>query len=477
MSSLTEVELQDIDGADLRNDYAYVRSCLDWDDDDTECEEKGNHAAADGNGDWLFTSSPTSLEDPLAEVQMFYHLDKISRWFEDRFDFQHDFFMTDQAIEGIVNFEYGNAFWGDADGDGVGEVAFGQTPFIDFAYDADVIYHEFGHSVFGKIVDPGFIGADEYGIEWATGALNEGTADLFALVLTGDPDVGEYAGAGFGFGAAPIRALAEDRHCPTDLYGESHRDGEIWGALGWNLIDDEDIGAEVTADLIYGAIGGWPSDVNWALAGQSLVDSAADLLDAGAISQGAHDSILEHGTASGVIGCGRVITLDDEQEPTLYMVHIGWLGEAHIPLGQQFSIHAPDTAYRLRFRIKDFESNHPNLGWRLYMRRGGHVLHDMQDLGFGGVEVPVPDVYDLSWDGDDEFELELTPDSDPALEPGATYYFSMASNPTGSIYQFAGANVRVDADVWYVEEEAEPSVAEEGGCACDIDAAMLLFHP
>jgi len=458
-SDLTEAELPAFTGADLSGAYATVRSCETWVEDDTECTAKTTHAEPDDDGNFLYLPDATALVDPLAEIQMYYHLDVISRWFETNFNFRHDFgLLQGQAIEGVVNFDYNNAFWGDVDGDNIGEVAFGQTINIDFAYDADVIYHEFGHSVFGRIVNPGFIGADEYGIEWATGALNEGTADFFSLAMTGDPDLGEYAGAGFGFTSPSIRDLDEDRKCPDDLYGESHRDGMIWGALGWNMLEDEVLGFEVTPQLIYGAIASWPSDANWAIAGQSLVDSAGDMLDAGELTQEQHDAIIAHGEASGVIGCGRVMRLDEEQEPTQILVNVGFLSDTQIPLGNQFSLDAPDNAERLRFRIKDFLASHPNLAWTLFVRRGNHIVHDLEELGF--FEVPVPDIYDEAIDGEGEdFEYELRLDSDPPLEPGSTYYFSIASRRLGSIQGFQYAEITVDGDVWL--DESEDSAEDE----------------
>ncbi|HCP45424.1 MAG TPA: hypothetical protein DIU15_05250, partial [Deltaproteobacteria bacterium] len=453
-----------ITGAELGGDYSTVRSCVTWVEADTECTEKTTHAQPDDEGNYLYAPDATSIEDPLAEIQMYYHLDVISRWFESEFNFQHNFgLLQGQAIEGVVNFDYNNAFWGDVDGDGVGEVSFGQTVNIDFAYDADVIYHEFGHSVFGRIVNPGFIGADEYGIEWATGALNEGTADFFAIAMTRDPDLGEYAGAGFGFTSPSIRDLDEDKKCPDDLYGESHRDGMIWASLGWNMLEDETLGFDITPQVIYGAISSWPSDVNWATAGQSLVEAAGDMLEADELTQEQHDAVIEHGTASGVIGCGRVMRLDEEQEPTQFLVNVGFLADTQIPLGNQFSLDVPDNAERLRFRIKDFLASHPNMAWSLYVRRGNHIVHDLQELGF--FEVPVPDIYDETIDGEgDDFAYELTLDSEPPLEPGETYFFSIASRRLGAMDGFQYAEVTVDGDVWLAESEEEEENADEAGC-------------
>jgi Zn-dependent metalloprotease len=466
VTDIEEADILGITGGGLLGEYAQVRSCANWIADDNNCSEKETHAEADANGDFLYDADPLSFEDPFAEVQMYYHLDRISRWFLERYSFVHNFgIIQGRSIEGIVNFDYNNAFWGDADGDNIGEVAFGQTGSYDYAYDADVIYHEFGHSVFGRIVNPGFIGADSYGVEWATGGLNEGTADLFSLVLTGDPQLGEYAAGGFSLGTSAIRDLEEDRHCPTDLFGESHRDGEIWGALGWNLIQDKVLGPDVTADLIYGAIGTWSSDVNWEQAGQSLVESSTDMLEAGVISQTQHDAIISHGETSGVIGCGRVIALDDDQEPTLYMVHIGFMGDINVPIGNQFSLNVDEYADRMRFRIKDFLRSDANLGWRLHVRRGEPIHHELEALG--SFEVPVPTDFDFVAEGTgDDFEYELDLESDPPLEPGATYYFSLASRADGNIQGFAAAEITVDGDVWSDGPPEDESSEDDSGAGC-----------
>ena len=282
-------------------------------------------------------------------------------------------------------------------------------------------------------------------------------------------------------GSSEIRHLEEDRRCPHDLYGESHRDGEVWGSLGWNMLDDETLGFELTSQLVYGAITGWPSDVNWEEAGQSLVDSAEDMLEAGLLTQEQNKAILAHGQASGVIGCGRVISLDEDEEPTLLMVHVGYLSDAQIPLGQQFSLEVPENAYRLRFRIKQFMANHPDLAWTLYVRRGEHIVHELQELGF--FEVPIPDVYDEEIEGEGgDYSYELTLDSEPPLEPGETYYFSITSREQGNIQGFEAAEITVDGDVWVEETEDEETSDELMGCtSCstlgredDSSAAALL---
>ena len=478
ISDVEEVELLGLySGAtELTGTYGRVVSCDELDDGGfgggVTCTEKSHHAEADSEGDFLFEPDPGSSDDPFAEAQMYYHLDLVARWFDEEQGFDHDY-----PTEAVVNFDYNNAFFGDIDGDGLGEIAFGQSGTMDFAYDADVVYHEFGHSVFGRIAgQTGFAGADEYGMEWATGGLNEGTADLFSLVLTDDPRLGEYAASGFGLGAA-IRDLEEDRHCPTDLYGESHRDGEVFGSFGWNLIENPEFGAALTGDYIYGAVAAFPSDASWADAGEALVNTAAEMLEAGQMTEKQHAIVTAELAASGLDNCGRVIPLDDGQEPTLLMNAVSLFSDTLLPVGNQFSLDAPEGTYRLRFRVKEFLANDPNLAWTLHVRRGEHIVHALEDLQtpFGNFVIPVPDLYDFAIEGEgDDFELIIDEDSDYPLEPGATYYFSLASRQDGALANFlASGEIRVDGDA-YIDEDAIDNTDEndgdesnsDNGCAC-----------
>ena len=444
-SEAERVELPNLTGADwLDGTYAFVNSCDDWQESGSnslfgggECVAVSPHATPDAGGHFLYTIDAASLDDPMAEVQMYYHLDKVAAWFDDNLGFAHG-----EAIEGIVNFSYRNAFFGDADDDGVGEVAFGQYQQIDFAYDGDVVAHEFGHSVISRVVQAAFIGADEYGLEWAPGSLNEGSADLFSIALYGDPQLGEYAGAGFG-SSGPVRDVEADRRCPDDLYGEVHRDGMIWGALGWNLMDDDRIGHDLTATLVFGAVLTWPSDVTWDVAGSSLLDSADDLLAAGQIDASQRAAIEEHVTAAGVVACERVIALDDGVESTQLLVNGGLSGDfARVPATAQLSIDAPEGTRDIRFRVREWRAPTPEMGWAIYVRRGSHVVHDIATLL--GFDFPVPAVYDFVVEGTgDGVDIELGADTDPPLVPGATYYFSIASTNLGGLQPFAFTNAEI----------------------------------
>ncbi len=435
-SELTEVELQGLTSdAALDGEHATVLSCADWDDGGLgglgggTCLSKTSWAVPDVDGNYLFDSDPMSMEDPLAEVQMYHHLDLISAWFESEVGFRHP-----RPIQGIVNFPMANAFFGDADGDGQGDVAFGQGLGVDFAYDADVIYHEFVHSVIGSVTSLGFFGADELGVTFAPLALNEGSADLFSLTLTGDPLLGAYAGPGLGGGA--IRDLGPDRRCPEDLYGEAHEDGMIWGAMGWNILDDPAVSPSAAMQLFYGTVTGWSDPgMTYAEAAESMLQTADDLRDAGVIDAAAHDAIAAHVDASGLVGCRRIIPLDDGATSTQFVQYIGLADlVGHIPTTAQLSLDVPEGATEARLRIKDWFAT-GEMGWTVFVRRGEPVRYEV--TGVAGFEIPQVAEYDFAVDGEGNGSITLPdPERGLTLEPGATYYFSVTTRNLGGIGGF-----------------------------------------
>jgi len=148
------------------------------------------------------------------------------------------------------------------------------------------------------------------------------------------------------------------------------------------------------------------------------------------------------------------------------MVHIGFMGDVNVPIGNQFSLDVDEYADRMRFRIKDFLRSDANLGWRLHVRRGEPIHHELEALG--SFEVPVPTDFDFVAEGTgDDFAYELDLESEPPLEPGATYYFSLASRADGNIQGFAAAEITVDGDVWS-DGPPEPEPSEDdiaAGCS------------
>lgn len=220
-------------------------------------------ATADGDGDFLHYTFPghTTPEDEFSEVQMYYHTTKAYSFFRS-LGFTS---LAARPMTAVVNLRVppldASAICVGSTNDGPlnpidnaafmpqgslggsfppGDwIVFGQGTKADFAYDGDVVYHEFTHAVMGTVTpELPFAIADAYGLDPTPGGMHEGYSDYFSSAMTGDPEVGEYAGNGLAPVPLPsgaIRSLANTKVCPDDLWGETHQDGEPWGGALWDI--------------------------------------------------------------------------------------------------------------------------------------------------------------------------------------------------------------------------------------------------
>jgi MYXO-CTERM domain-containing protein len=250
----------------LINDLVESRNCI---DNGTVDEVFGNikahhcdleqHATADEFGDFLahvYTGDKLE-EDTYAEVAMFYHLNKVYEvWMGLGLDP-----LETQPLPGIVNLRmpqgfdtfdttklangelplvpYDNAFYAGSNpmfsnlfGLPGAALWFGQGTHADFAYDGDVVYHEFGHAVIDSTI--ALVGGwhvDDQGAMPSPGSINEGLADYISSVVTDDGVVGEYAGGSFGGSA--IRTIENTDTCPEGIGGEVHVDSTFFSGAMW----------------------------------------------------------------------------------------------------------------------------------------------------------------------------------------------------------------------------------------------------
>ena len=113
---------------------------------------------------------------------------------------------------------------------------------------ADVVYHEFGHSLHNHAIIEG-VGAFD-------GALSEGMSDMFAALITRDHGMGR----GFFLTDAPLRDLNNNKKWPDDVVGQVHDDGEIIGATMWHLGEaleaklGQAAGHQKTMEIFYGVL-------------------------------------------------------------------------------------------------------------------------------------------------------------------------------------------------------------------------------
>lgn len=219
-------------------------------------------AQADMNGDFLIPAAGnTEAEDPFSQVQMFYHTNRVYDLFlgfEPAFDVNPNDAgplpaianlripnLNDPGSIGNPNvplvpfqnafFSPGDQLFGQVFGTSGPAMYFGQGPVHDYAYDGDVVYHEFGHGVVNATLQLVAIPhLDKYGASVSNGAMNEGLADYFAAALSGDPDVGEYAAKDFDPSLKFIRSLANPDSCPTAIGGEVHQDATLFAGALWD---------------------------------------------------------------------------------------------------------------------------------------------------------------------------------------------------------------------------------------------------
>jgi MYXO-CTERM domain-containing protein len=207
------------------------------------------------------TTDPASAEDPYSEVSMYFHVTRAYEFFRmlggdpkaqvvdakplvavANVRLARGFLEGDAAMaaDGSLALEpFGNAFFTPTgDGFGVfygvpgGSMWFGQGEKRDYAYDGDVVYHEFTHGVVDRTLQLGAWHLDRYGLIDAPGAMNEALADYFSSAITGDPDLGEYASADILTTGKTIRTLANSDTCPANILGEVHFDSTLFsGAL------------------------------------------------------------------------------------------------------------------------------------------------------------------------------------------------------------------------------------------------------
>jgi hypothetical protein len=120
-------------------------------------------------------------------------------------------------------------------------------PFRDGDLDADIVWHEYGHGLTWRMI--GSMGTV------MSGAIGEGMGDVLAVIANDDPFIAEYSITDpLGF-----RTESYEGYSRTygDIVGEEvHFDGEVYGAIGWDLWKNYKAAGlgqdEILADLVGG---------------------------------------------------------------------------------------------------------------------------------------------------------------------------------------------------------------------------------
>jgi hypothetical protein len=122
---------------------------------------------------------------------------------------------------------------------GMGHISFGEGG-VDDAEDAEVIIHEYGHSIQDNQSPGTYFGNGNRGFGNETSAMGEGFGDYWACSYF------EYRSTSTGSDPAAfaewdaqdvngLRRVDGNKVYPTDMANEEHDDGEIWSRALWDL--------------------------------------------------------------------------------------------------------------------------------------------------------------------------------------------------------------------------------------------------
>ncbi len=167
-------------------------------------------------------------DDGFSETMGYYYLDYAQRYIQSL-----GFANVDnrQQVFSVNRLKVDNSFYSTQSKD----ITFGIGG-VDDAEDAEVIWHEYGHSIQDNQV-PGF------GSTLEAGSMGEGFGDYWAgsvgaQLSSGFQDecIADWDATSYSFSNPPcLRRLDGTKHYPEDVVGEVHADGEMWSASLWQI--------------------------------------------------------------------------------------------------------------------------------------------------------------------------------------------------------------------------------------------------
>jgi hypothetical protein len=463
MNVTAEVELTDLTGTGLIGRYVRVASC------DaragTGCAGT-SYAEPDAMGDFLYSpQTGRAYDDAFAEVNVYHHINRVAGYFRTA----HDFTWTCGAsttLPVLVNYTeapstpYDNAAYSPG-GSSCGLLLFGEGTSGDFAYDADVAYHEYGHAVTDALTDILGFSNNTLGVSYLPLAINEGTSDYWAATLQGDPNVAESFSSGSVLGSTgSLRVIENDLRCPNDLIGEGHFDGRIHAAVAWDL--RVALGAEEADRILFASVTTYLSDVDLSAAASAMRATAVTLAGMGMVDPSAPallDGIID---ARGLVDCERIVPLDDGMNRQGYSGTesiTGSIGRRIAP--NHYRIDVPADATELRLFIGRFTVS------------GSYTLHVRPEVP---VRVASRIVSSYSAPIGNRGELVLSSSSDFVLPRCATLYVAVQvddlTTAGQSLYNISASMTRSGdpAATCPTPPDAGTGAADAGASASDAGA-------
>ncbi len=383
----SEVSLEDLDGDKtlLNGSKCRVISCQ---NESGSCIP-AQHAVADENGDFLYEPDETSEVDPFAEVNSYFHLWRAAKYFETHLDVSWNCPCGTNALPVFLNYAFDQAEFSGFTGYvsnqcesfqcgsmllGKGVAQDGTTH--NFAYDGDVIYHEYTHGIIDE--RNGNLGVlfDAMGASFEPGAVREGGADYFAATIGGDPLIAEsLAGIGFWPEAEALRSLDQFWQCPRDLTGNPHKDGRILGAALWDI--RELLMSEISDALILQTLVDIGPEPTFAIVSESLLQRMSELEEDGVVNASQVQEVSQMLEHYGLTDCQRIVPLTEEE-------HIAYGGDPYLTIQAEklapvhFSVDIADDVNEVDFTLRTLTGI---AGHTLYVRNNVPVeIRDQGDI-------------------------------------------------------------------------------------------------
>lgn len=428
-------------------------------------------AISDENGDFYFTPDDPAkcfepedsqicfesvMEDDFAEVMMYYHANKMYAYFKSK---GFDKIITHSGLPSlmtIVNFKLPNFYellfnceedpnnpgWkicstdkfmpfdnaafipydGSFDDFGVYDdaIIFGQGEKVDFAYDADVTYHEFTHAMIGSTSNLAYAYFDAYGLYIDPGAMNEAFADYFSSSVSGDPRLGEYVSNATDIRGA-LRDLSIDVRCPDNLWGESHNDGLLLSTALWKIRTEfvKDFGNETLFDQkVYDTLISLSEIATFGDFTKGLILNLKDDVSIGQDFANKAEAIFKE---NNILECERIMPLEGGKY-LLLVEGSDTIGlSPYVPGYLQFSYDLPEKTKRFMLDMYIYSNSMfggSDAEIRVLMKKGSPVEFD---ISFNGEITSNADL-ELTTDNNSHFEVTV-----PQIESPARYYIAFVN--------------------------------------------------
>jgi hypothetical protein len=308
--------------------------------DDGECYPI-HSALSDADGDFMvpipdlkYPDQNILGDDLYAELSMYYHaekfLDHMATFGVDTFKCELSSMLANFRYSNIAvtypDLDYGplnNAYYtNQCDPEKGPTMIFGQGSGVDFGYDGDVVYHELGHGMVSHLTPDGLsqrrLRPDASLVD--AGGLNEAFADYFSVMLTDQPELGDYVARFWAtYGRGYIRSAENEKVCPSNTVGQVHNDGEPFMAALWAA--RKRVGKDKLDPAFLEMIMRLPPDSDLETAAHTLLQVGEERRAAGEWSDVDIDHLVRAFDARNLYDCPRVITDEDKvnQGRTMYL--------------------------------------------------------------------------------------------------------------------------------------------------------------